>query len=775
MVDRSARSGSAARRSPRRHPTGGRVVEGPLRRSRALSAGWIAVLVLLAAAFAGLRGIHALADQPERSSIFTERVVVVGVTGRPELTAADRSVLSDHLSDAQVGAVSVRTRYVGDCAAAGWTTLGAGRRASVGGLCSPQVSNGAVPDWAARKAAAAARNGDAQLGTLADSVAGCVAAVGPGAALAAAKPDGTLARYSTVADFVAGGLKLSCPITLVDAGVSADHIIAEFAKNKDVTMFVIGVAGAPAGNGGVAPPGTDPAAGSTDPSLQIGYRLGTTLPGWLTSASTRRSGIVTLTDLTLTLIGFGEPTGAPPSTVDGSPIRVDAAALTVPGIAAKINSIAVLSDAAPTGYLIIGLGGAVLFVISMLGVLLNRLVITRLVWTLGSIFLASMMLNGAVPWQRSSRPALVLGLTMAGWLLVLTLTALGLGRRTRAPAAIAGAAITVAAFTVDAALGGPMQPGSMLNSRPIFGLRWYGFGNVTFAAYASAGLILAGYLAHRFLLAARRLAAVIAVTAIGLGIVICEGWPTMGADFGGVIALTPGVVLLILAVSGRGTEPGKQSLPRKPGPPTRSVPQRGVRGVVPPDGHGVEPGTRQLARKPGPATRSVPRRGVRGVVSPGRPGGTPLRALLAAGAAVVAVGLISYLDWARGPDQRSHLGNFVQRILDGDALEVISRKAVAAAHTIVSPLGIACVLIGIPIWLLVFRYVVPVVSAEFRTLRSTLLAVLVTAVLGTLLNDGGISVWLTATAEVMAMMAWFSVDRAIREGWTMREFVAARR
>ena len=88
----------------------------------------------------------------------------------------------------------------------------------------------------------------------------------------------------------------------------------------------------------------------------------------------------------------------------------------------------------------------------------------------------------------------------------------------------------------------------MINSRPIFGLRWYGFGNVTFAAYAGAGLILAGYVAHRLLMAGRRAAAVAAVGAIGFGIVICEGWPSMGSDFGGVIALTPAVLWLMLAL-----------------------------------------------------------------------------------------------------------------------------------------------------------------------------------------------------------------------------------
>ena len=57
---------------------------------------------------------------------------------------------------------------------------------------------------------------------------------------------------------------------------------------------------------------------------------------------------------------------------------------------------------------------------------------------------------------------------------------------------------------------------------------------------------------------------------------------------------------------------------------------------------------------------------------------TWLRLLALGGAAVVAIGLISGLDWLRGPDRRSHLGNFVQRILDGDALDVVARKAVAS-------------------------------------------------------------------------------------------------
>jgi hypothetical protein len=684
------RRSSGVRQSPRRHPVGGSVADelneaGPFRRWW-----WVFLLLALGALFLGLRGINALADQPQQSAIFTDRVVVVGVTGRTELTLADRAVLDSHLNDAQAGTVSVRPRYVGDCAAAGWTTLGAGRRASVGGLCAPEVQNGKVTDWAARQAAAAARRGDAQLGTLGGSVTGCLGAVGPGAALAAAKPDGSVAGYQTPEEFIAGGMQTQCPITLVDAGPLSDQVITQLADREDITLIVTGVG---------------PAAGSEDPSLQVVYRLGTTLPGWLTSASTRREGIVTLTDLTRTLIDFGAPGSS--VAVDGSPFAVYTADLTVDGIDAKINSIAALSDAVTIGYLALGLGGGLLFVILVVGTLRSRFALPKLILTFGGVLAAAMMLTGAVPWQNSGSPGLFLSLLVAAWSVILTALALLVGRLAQVPNAIAAVAITVAVFTVDAALGAVMQPGSMLNSRPIFGLRWYGFGNVTFAAYATAGLFLAGYLAHRYLTAGRRVAAVAAAGLIGFGIVICEGWPSMGSDFGGVIALTPAVLWLMLVLSG-------------------------VKITWP-------------------------------------------KLLAIAGFAVLTIGAISVLDWIRGPDQRSHLGNFVQRILDGDALDVISRKAIAAAETVASPLGIGSLLIGVMLWITIMTFLVPRISADFTTVRSTLTAILIVAVLGTLLNDGGTSVWLTATAEVAVVMGWFFLDWAENNEWAINPPVSGRR
>jgi hypothetical protein len=681
---------SGVRHSPRRHPVGGVVTDEPNQASPRRGWRWALLLLALLALFVGLRGIHALAEQPQESAIFTDQVVVVGVTGRTELTSVDRAVLATHLDDAQTGMVSTRPRYIGDCAAAGWTTLGAGRRAAVGDLCAPEVQNGKVTDWAARQAAAAARRGDAQLGTLAGSVPGCVAAVGSGAALAAAKPDGTVAKYQSPEEFVAAGMQPQCPITLVDAGPLSDQIITELADRKDITTIVTGVG---------------PVAGSDDPSLQVIYRLGTTLPGWLTSASTRREGIVTLTDLTRTLIDFG----APGSTVavDGSPFAVYGADLTLDAIDAKIDSITALSEAALIGYLVLGLGGAVLVVIMVVEALRGRFLLPKLIMTFGGVLPAVMMLAGAAPWQNSGSPGLVVSLVVAAWSVILTALALLLGRLAQVPSIIAATALSVAAFTFDAALGAVMQPGSLLNSRPIFGLRWYGFGNVTFAAYATAGLFLAGYLADRCLVANRRAAAVAAVGSIGFAIVLCEGWPTMGGDFGGVIALTPAVLWLMLALSG-------------------------VKITWP-------------------------------------------KLLVIAGAALLLVAAISVLDWLRGPDQRSHLGNFVQRVLDGDALDVISRKAVASAETIVSPLGIGSLLIGVVLWIVIMTYAVPRISPDFTTVRATLIAALIVAILGTLLNDGGISVWLTATAVVTTVMAWFFFDWAQRHDWTVSTIRAEHR
>ncbi len=647
-----------------------------------LRARWVALLLLLAGVFAGLRWVATVPEGPEPSPIFTDQVVVVGVTGRPQLTEVDRQVIDSRSAEVQAGATSIRTRYVGECAAAGWATLGAGRRTTVGGLCTPQVENGAVTGWDGFLAAAAARRGDARLGTLAGAVNGCVAAVGPGAALAAARPDGTLAAYATVDEFIGQGLATTCPITLVDAGDRADDVIDALAGDDTRTLIVTGIG---------------PAPGSDDPAPQVFYRVGTTFPGWATSASTRRMGIITLTDLTRTLVDFGAGPGAPAAaTIDGSPLAVDRATLTSDGVADHLAAVAALSDTIPGAYVVLCTLGGLLVAVGAVGAFRRDARVVRTAATVGSALPGAMLLTGLVPWEYSDRPLLTVSLTVVVAWAVLAAVAFGLGRLMRVPPVIVASGLIAAAFTVDAALGGPLQSGSLLNSRPVDALRWYGFGNSTFACYATTGLLVAGYIASRLLAAGQRRAAVAAVAIIGFGIVICEGWPTMGSDFGGVIALTPPVIWLVLVLSGITI--------------------------------------------------------------------TPLRLLAVAGAAVLAVGLISVLDWARGPDQRSHLGNFVQRILDGDAIDVVARKAAASWSTIANPYGVVAILLGVAVWVVAIRFVVPQARDEFSTLGPVVHAVMATGVLGTLLNDAGVYVWLAATVALVSPLAWFWANAALPPG-----------
>ena len=64
-----------------------------------------------------------------------------------------------------------------------------------------------------------------------------------------------------------------------------------------------------------------------------------------------------------------------------------------------------------------------------------------------------MMLTGAVPWQYSRSPGLFLTVLVAAWSVILTLLALLVARLVQVPNVIAATALTVAAFTIDAALG----------------------------------------------------------------------------------------------------------------------------------------------------------------------------------------------------------------------------------------------------------------------------------------------------------------------------------
>ncbi len=342
-------------------------------------------------------------------------LVLIGVSGL-SWSAVDAvrtpalAGLADAHSDAvAVGSVSVRSAQTPTCPVDGWLTLSAGVRAAgparSGGRCprfpallpgpAPQPSTtssttrraggpeaagaprgpavaapaGAVAvhvaDWAALRSSNVAgpyRGAPGTLGAALTGDGGCVSAVGPGAALAAARVDGTVDRWSPLSALGAGVLD-ECRVTVVDAGdgaAAAERAWRTVARAAPpgTTVLLAGVADGPVGARPTPQLGLlalrDPPASALEPVPAGGRAAGrpvvTGTGGSVTSASTDWPGVVTLTDLTATLLAAGTTTEAVPAVRSPvRPVRGNAA----PAGAVPVAGVAVAGVAA-------GAGGAVL-------------------------------------------------------------------------------------------------------------------------------------------------------------------------------------------------------------------------------------------------------------------------------------------------------------------------------------------------------------------------------------------------------------------------------
>ena len=92
-------------------------------------------------------------------------------------------------------------------------------------------------------------------------------------------------------------------------------------------------------------------------------------------------------------------------------------------------------------------------------------------------------------------------------------------------------------------LGTPLQFGSMFADGPVIGGRFYGFGNSTFATLAVAALVTAGLGGAKAADKGRTQAALAAGWSAAMAIIV-DGIPGWGTDLGGIIALTPAVLLM---------------------------------------------------------------------------------------------------------------------------------------------------------------------------------------------------------------------------------------
>src|SRR5690606_11726355 len=119
---------------------------------------------------------------------------------------------------------------------------------------------------------------------------------------------------------------------------------------------------------------------------------------------------------------------------------------------------------------------------------------------------------------------------------------------------------------------------------------------------------------------------------------------------------------------------------------------------------------------------------------------------------LVVAAVVMTLDWLRGPERRTHLGEFVQRVLDGEALGVVTRKLDQSLGILVSyPLS----------WLAVVALVLVAAVVVRRPgwseplwrhpgLHPAAVAGLVAVALAWALNDSGIAVVALALTVLVA-------------------------
>ncbi|NVI88660.1 hypothetical protein [Actinomadura sp. BRA 177] len=149
---------------------------------------------------------------------------------------------------------------------------------------------------------------------------GCATAIGPGAAIALARPDGTVGRYSaTVADSALG-----CPVTVIDGGQVVESGSGRLNSPARVDTFAGGVLERVGDRATVLVQGVSEPPGGT-PYLAVSMVDGPATgarpaPALLTVYSTRWGGVVRLLDVPSTLLAA---VGAPePAEFSGAPISL---------------------------------------------------------------------------------------------------------------------------------------------------------------------------------------------------------------------------------------------------------------------------------------------------------------------------------------------------------------------------------------------------------------------------------------------------------------------
>lgn len=669
------------------------------------------LLVLLGAAVLDATREDAAQPLPDALS----DVVVVGVPGLTwDLIGESTPELWD-LAGSGTGTLVVRGADRVTCAAQGWVTLGAGQRAGAGlgnDCAEPDVSaDGSPVGWDLWTQAAAQQSLPAQLGTLASAVGdagGCVAAYGPLAALAAADAEGQVDSYQP------GGLveladdpeplDPACRVHLVSAPIVLEGDRSDTLPATDAALGVLRDALPQDTTLLVAGLADTTGRAQTHAVLldQGGSDLG---PALLTSPSTRQPGLVQTTDLTATVLtALGVPV---PDAVAGAPVALIPQPGPGPNPLPTVTHNRDLSAATTWAtWLLPWMGGllAVLFV--------PPLAVSLLVRRRRSA--------AGRPGAPAYLPA-VLGTTAMAVPAASFLAGLLPWWRAGQPfAGLAGATLAALALLLLLAWGGPWRrdprgPAAVMAALTV--------------VVIGADVILGGRLGLISFLGVQPVEAGrfygmgnVAFGAISAAALVLAGtlasWLTGRGRQGLYAVLLVGLV--VTAVDGA---------------PAWGADFGGVPALLVATG-----------------VLALPVAGVRM---------SALRLLLIGSLAVVVAAGVMVLDWLRPAAERSHLGDFVQAVLDGTALRIVTRKLEQSVGILLDyPVSwIAALVLALVVWAVARPGSAP--GRPLRPLwrlphlRSTAWALIACWVLGWVLNDSGIAV--VALGLTVALGAGVSV------------------
>lgn len=682
---------------------------------------FVACVGLVAAASPSSAVTRPLARTAVSGSLGPTIFVGTGGLTWSDVSPAATPALWSLLRHGSSAALSIQSVFINTCPVDGWLTVSAGNRAGAPGPASDgsraasdpcasiaAVDHGAVPGWDGYVRAAAATKFDSRLGTLGEQLAGqgqCVQAVGPGAGLGAASPSGAVPRYAAFAPARLGGLLSACRVTLVDVGALRDP--ADVAAGESVPAPIsrsaqikaidtrIGqvVAAAPPGSNVLVASLAD--AGRTERLGLVAAQGPDFGPGTLYSSSTRQSGLAQLADLTVTLLAAGR---APvPAALGGATLKAEAGDGS--SVAAASSRLRALVDQDQASHEVHALVPP--FFDWLVGIQLAVYLLAALLWrrNYGSPRMRARVLRVVrdIALVASAVPVSTFLANLFPWwrfqppmvsvvasVAVFAVVLFAAARLGPWRRAVWGPMAVISAATL-AVLSADIVLGSHLQMSSLLGLQ-----PVVGGRFYGVGNVTFALLATAALL-----------LAVGVsGHYVAQGRPRVGAAW----AIGIGVVALVVdGAPGWGADGG--------GPP---------------------------ALLPGLAYLVLAILGVRM---------TWQRAVLVSIATVALFLLVGFLDWLRPAQSRSHLGRFIQSIIDGGAWDIVSRKLDQNVSILQSsplaalvPVGLVCA-----IYLLARprSWVSRVLQRSYDacpTLRPGLIALLVTMTIGFAVNDSGVAI-----------------------------------